>query len=166
MQPLRVHELMRECQAAIIADTALLRHAAETLVTNNLSVLIAVSSQGSISGLIPEAAIIRHLMATPGRDETVSPILSRHVESVRPEADLNSVLHLFRSSCHSVIPVVNTNGHVAGLLHRSDVVRMLLDNTSAATGPQVPRQQKPHFMDRSERTGKTEAETPTDDRPK
>ena len=97
MKPLRVQELMRKCQAAVIADTALLRQAAETLVVNNLSVLIAIGQDGSISGLIPEAAIIRHLMGTSNRSETVSPILSRHVESVRPEADLNSVLHLFRS---------------------------------------------------------------------
>ena len=163
MKPLRVQELMRECQAAVIADTALLRQAAETLVVNNLSVLIAIGQDGSISGLIPEAAIIRHLMGTSNRSETVSPILSRHVESVRPEADLNSVLHLFRSSCHSVIPGVNIDRHVVGLLHRSDVVRMLLENTTTDQNQPTGPQQKPHFMGRGERSEKVEKETPADD---
>jgi CBS-domain-containing membrane protein len=150
MKPLRVEELMRQCQAAIISETALLRHAAETLVVNNLSVLIATGDTGAMVGLIPEAAIIRHLMATPNRAETVSGILSRHIETVRPETDINCILHLFRSSCHAVVPVVNENKQVIGLLHRADVVRMLLENTVIDNDHPDKLGQKPHFLDRSE----------------
>ena len=162
MKPLRVDELMRECQTAVISESTLLRQAAETLVVNNLSVLIATSPDGALVGLVPEASIVRHLMATPNRSETVSAILSRHVETVRPDADINSVLHLFRSSCHAVIPVVDKINQVIGLLHRCDVVKMLLENTAVDNDQSGTAAKKPHFLDQSERPTPAENDVPRD----
>lgn len=158
---------MRESQAVIVADSTPLRQAAETLITSNNAVLVATNKDGTIAGLVPEAAIIRHLMATPNRNETITPILSRHVETVRPDANINSVLHLFRSSCHSVIPVVGAADQIVGLLYRSDVVRMLLEESSASDSESsVAERQKPHFLDRSEQSSGAQKSSETQKSPR
>lgn len=143
MQRLLVSELMRNCAGAIVSEDIPLRSAAEILVTNDLTVLIATDTAGTLAGVVPETAVIRRLLTTASREATIAEILSRHVESVRPEATLYSVLHLFRSACHSVIPVVDDQRQIVGLLHRHDVVRLLLSEMDDAV--ETPTSE-PHFM--------------------
>jgi CBS domain-containing protein len=159
MKPLRVSELMQDTCSAVIAETMLLRRAAEILVAGNYVVLIVEDENGHFAGIVPEAAIVRQLMSSSRRDETVAAVLSRHVETVRSGADVHSILHLFRSSCHGVIPVVDDADGIVGLLYRSDVVRMLLGQEPVSeTEPQHDRQRRPHFLDRNE--------SPAADKPK
>lgn len=148
MQQVPVSQLMRLCPAAMICQTSLVRDAAESLVVNNLTVLVVQDGDGQVVGVLPEATVIRHLMQTSLRDEVVGHLMSRHVETVRADADLNSVLHLFRSSCHSVVPIVDTDGVFVGLLNRSDVVRHLLTEGSSSVdaGEAAGERRKPHFM--------------------
>ena len=103
--------------------------------------------------MIPESAVIRELMSISSRDANVSQILSRHVESVRQDAEIGGILHLFRSSCHEVIPVLDHAGDIVGLLHRHDIVKMLLsDGAEPQTGQPsestLPGGRRPHFMNR------------------
>ncbi len=149
MQQHPVSNLMRECSFAVVPESARLRDAAELLVTHDYSVLVAEDESGKMCGVVPESAVIRELMSNANRDVTVGAILSRHVESVRADADLTSVLHLFRSSCNCVIPAVNENGQVVGLLHRRDVVRMLLSEASSESAEDSSNNgPKPHFLNR------------------
>lgn len=155
MQQVPVSDLTRQCPEAFICETALVRQAAELLVVHNLTVLIVQNTDGGVVGVLPEATIIRHLMQTTHRDEIVARLMSRHVETVRAEADLSSVLHLFRSSCHAVVPVVDGTGLYVGILHRSDVVRHLLTEInervdSSRTMPESTQGRKPHFFKRPE----------------
>lgn len=143
MQRLLVSELMRNCLEAIVSEDMPLRSAAELLVTKDLTVLIATDVTGTLSGVVPETAVIRRLLTTACREATIAEILSRHVESVRPEATVYSVLHLFRSACHSVIPVVNDQRQIEGLLHRQDVVRLLLSEMDDALESPASA---PHFL--------------------
>ncbi|APZ96309.1 HPP family protein [Fuerstiella marisgermanici] len=154
MQQQSVSDFMRESSFAIVSESIRLRDAAELLVTHNFSVLVAEDESGRMCGIVPESAVIRELMTNSDREVLVGSVLSRHVESVRSDAELTSVLHLFRSSCNSVIPVVNHDDQVVGLLHRRDIVRMLLGD--AATDAKIDAAEdlasggsKPHFMDRS-----------------
>jgi CBS domain-containing protein len=153
MQQLPVSELMRNCSHAVVSETIRLRDAAELLVTNGFSVLVVKNACGQLVGVIPESAVIRKLMATTCHDASVSQILSRHVESVRQDASIGGILHLFRSSCHEVIPVLDQAGEIVGLLHRRDIVRMLLSDAAEPTsehnsGGALPDGYKPHFMNR------------------
>ncbi|MEO1980352.1 MAG: CBS domain-containing protein, partial [Fuerstiella sp.] len=153
MQQLRVSELMRNCPQAVVSETIRLRDAAELLVTNGFSVLVARNAAGQLAGLIPESAVIRELMVTSCRDASVSQILSRHVESVRQDAKIGGILHLFRSSCHEVIPVLDHTGDIVGLLYRHDIVKMLLSEgaepqTGKASESALPGGRPPHFMNR------------------
>lgn len=162
MQQVPVSDLMRLCPAAIISQTSFVREAAESLVVNNLNVLVVQNGEGRVVGVLPEATVIRHLMQTNSRDEVVSHLMSRHVETVRSDADLNSVLHLFRSSCHSVVPIVDVSDVFVGLLHRNDVVRHLLsEGSSSLNSRDTGENRKPHFL----RRPKAEAESRKPRRP-
>ena len=146
MNRLLVRDLMRECTDALVDESIKLRDAAERLLTNDVAVLVATSEDGRISGVVAEAAIIRQLMATPDRDTNITAILSRHVETARPEAEVDSILHLFRSSCHAIVPVVGEDDQVVGIVHRADVVRMLLESSQHVADLPSEEGGKPHFL--------------------
>lgn len=148
MQQIAVSELMRICPAAVISESLRLRDAAELLVVHNLTLLVVQDSEGHITGVIPEAAVIRQLMQTSDQDELVRHTISRNVDSVRAEACLDTVLHLFRSSCNAIVPVVGEDNIVVGMLYRTDVVGYLLSDTGSIHKPNTGEQQKPHFMNR------------------
>ncbi len=155
-QTLLVSDLMRNCCGAIVSEDTRLRDAAEILVTNSLTVLIATDSSGGLVGVVPETAVIRRLLTTPSRTATICEILSRHVESVLPQTSLYSVLHLFRSACHCVIPVVDENRLIVGLVHRQDVVRLLLSEMDDVQTSAPFAAAEPHFL----KTPKTRSNQP------
>lgn len=137
-----VSNLMRSCPAVIVPDSILLRDAAERIVVDNLRLLIAVDDENKLAGIISESAVIRQLMQSSNRNEDVKQILSRHTESLRSDATLDSVLPVFRSSCNVVVPVVDAEHKVVGVMHRSDIVRHLL-----SANPSSTNERKPHFLD-------------------
>lgn len=155
MQQLPVSTLMRVCPTAVVSESTQLREAAEILVTSNSPVLIVTNSAGKMLGVVTENAVIRQLMSTPCRKQSISKIISRHVESVRKDTDLNSILHLFRSACHGIVPVVDSGDSVVGFLYRRDVVSYLLSDgeafkqTETAQKSDKDRVSKPHFMNRN-----------------
>ncbi|MEQ9406409.1 MAG: CBS domain-containing protein [Fuerstiella sp.] len=152
MQQLPVSELMRDCECEVVPDSIRLREAAEIFITRACPFLVAADEHGKICGVVQEASVIRELMANSCRDATVAPILSRHVETIRDDAELFSVLHLFRCSCHAVIPVVDEQNQVVGLLYRRDVVKLLLSDGSAETAADSGTDRStgpgPHFLER------------------
>ena len=166
---------MREVGAAAVAPNTRLRDAAEILLTSDHPMLIIADDTNSFIGVVSEAAVVRLLLTTSCESATVQPIISRHVESASVNAPLNSVMHLFRSNCHTVVPVVDSEHRITGLLHRRDVVRTLL-NESPAGKPSAAMSEDnspgnssvpdPHFGSRSPHTGKSpqpySAEQPQD----
>lgn len=126
MQQPPVSDLMRDCSSALIDESMILLEAAHRLLRQDVPVLLAVDADRRLVGMVTDSAIVRHLLTQPTADSTVSAVLSRHVESVRLDASLKTVLPMFRSACHCVIPVVDEDRTVVGLLHRSDIVPLLL----------------------------------------
>lgn len=166
MQQLPVSSLMRSCPDAVVPETTGLRNAAEILVVNDYSALVAVNEAGRMVGVVTENAVIRQLMTNPSKRQTIASIISHHAESVRFDADLNGILHLFRSSCHGIVPVIGDNETVVGLLHRRDVVSYLLSEGSASeatdNGLKSDALSKPHFMDRSKSRTNSNTQSPRD----
>ncbi len=142
MLTLRVADLMRPCDENVISVTARLRDAALVLISSPDPLLIGVDQDSRFTGIVSESAVVRALLTASSADASIEPILSRHVESARGDAMLTSVLPLFRDACHAVIPVVDADNRVLGLLHRRDVVRLLLSD-SPVEGHPVPT---PHFL--------------------
>ncbi|MEZ6123951.1 MAG: CBS domain-containing protein [Planctomycetaceae bacterium] len=153
MPSLTVSDLMRSCPSAVVAEDLPLRKAAELLLMNDLSLLIAVSEDGIPVGAVADSAVIRHLLIDSNTEQNIGCILSRHIESVSASASINSVLHLFRSSCHSIVPVVDSQSRLTGLLFRQDIVRMLLSQSDAEALQAMKRETSekpsgPHFLSR------------------
>ena len=131
MQVQQVSELMRDTGAVTLPQDTQLRDAAEILLTLEHPLLIITDDNDTFLGVVSEAAVVRLLLSTSDKTATLEPIVSRHVESALVDATLSSVMHLFRSNCHTVVPVVDSERRVVGLLHRRDVVRALLDESPA-----------------------------------
>lgn len=127
MQYPSLSELKRDCTELLVDESTTVRRAAELLLTINVSQLIVRNSSNQLTGIVAESAVIRELMNPTGA-EVIGRIQSRHVESARDTASLDAILPLFRSSCHVLVPVVNDQNKVTGVVHRSDVVRLLLSD--------------------------------------
>lgn len=145
MSRLCVSELMHPCTAATILADSTLRDAAEQVLITGLESLPVVDECGRFAGLIAQAALIRELLRCGSGDARVAPIVSRHVESARATASLDSVLPLFRSAGITMIPVVDECDCPVGLIHRQDVIRYLLEEPRAAS-PSDNRPTGPHFL--------------------
>lgn len=126
MQQRQVRDLMRIRHGHVVAESATLREVAERLIVSDCDVMAITDSQGRLTGIVYESSVVRALMSNPADSATVQSIVSRHAESVRLDACLNSVLPLFRSSANTAVPVVDDAGRVCGLLMRRDVIGCLL----------------------------------------
>jgi len=147
MQYPSLSELKRNCSDLLVDESTTVRRAAELFITMNVSQLIVRNCSNQLTGIISENTVIRELMNSGGAT-LIGAIQSRHVESARESASVDAILPLFRSSCHVILPVVNAQNEVTGVLHRSDIVRVLLSEPSSdseASQSDVPR---PHFRRR------------------
>lgn len=122
-----VRDLMLIPRTQPVSLSCTLRKAAELLLCSDSDLLPVITDEGRLAGIITESSVIRLLMTNPSTDITIESIVSRHVESVLDDAPISSVKHLFRSDCHSAIPVVTHDGKVRGLLIRRHVMNVLLD---------------------------------------
>lgn len=122
-----VRDLMLIPRTQPVSLSCTLRKAAELLLCSDSDLLPVITDEGRLAGIIAESSVIRLLMTNPSTDITIESIVSRHVESVLDDAPISSVKHLFRSDCHSAIPVVTHDGKVRGLLLRRHVMNVLLD---------------------------------------
>ncbi len=136
MQPKRVQELMWSQHAAVVSLSLTVREAAERLIVSDTDLLAVRDSQGRLAGIVMESAVVRCLLATPPAGATIEPLLIRHVDFVRHDDTVSSVLHLFRSACHTAVPVVDQHQRVCGLLLRRDIMAEML-NTAGRVAPAV-----------------------------
>lgn len=58
-------------------------------------------------------------------DLKASEIMTREVTTVAPDRQVQDLLHLFRVSGWSGVPVVGENGHVVGVVSETDILRAL-----------------------------------------
>lgn len=132
MQPRQVSDLVRQDHKTIITAETTLREAASRLIQSESDLLAVTDDSGELVGMVNESAVVRALLGSPPAGATVESIITRHVESVRNTAKLSSVMFLFRSSCHTAIPVLDGRNRVCGLLLRRDVMAdMLVEETPA-----------------------------------
>ena len=134
MQPKLVQELMWSHHAALVSVTLTVREAAERLIVSDTDLLAVRDSQGRLAGIVMESAVVRCLLANPPAGATIEPLLIGHVDCVRHDDAVSSVLHLFRSACHTAVPVVDQHQRVCGLLLRRDILSEML-NTAIRVAP-------------------------------
>lgn len=149
MSSVCVADLMHCCASATIGSESTLRDAAERVLLTGLETLPVVDADGRFAGLVAQAALIRELLSSHSPDETIAPIVSRHVESARVTAMLDAILPLFRAAGVTMIPIVDESDCPVGLVHRRDVIQYLLDDTTPATDSNLAGDQTangPYFL--------------------
>ncbi len=139
MQNPRVQELVHDQRSSVIDKAERLRDVALRFLTSDCDLFAVTDNCGRLLGVITESAVVRSLLANPAPTTTIETCVSTNVDSVRSTATLNSVLHLFRTSCHTAIPVVDPQDRVCGLLLRRDVMAAMLNDTGTTkdTAPSV-----------------------------
>ena len=131
MSPLCASQLMHSCLSATVCSDASLRDAAERILTTGLDSLPVTDDSGRFVGLIAQSVLIRELLSCGSSHAVVASIVSHHVDSARPTASLASILPLFRSAGVTMIPVIDKDDYLVGLIHRRDVIRHLLEDIPA-----------------------------------
>ena len=126
MQPRQVSDLVRQDHNTIITAETTLREAASRLILSESDLLAVTDDLGELVGVVNESAVVRALLGSPPSGATVASIITRHAESVRSIAKLSTVMFLFRSSCHTAVPVLDGRNRVCGLLLRRDVMAEML----------------------------------------
>lgn len=135
----RVQDFVRGGHRRIVSSSASLRDVALQMMTSDCDLLAVSHADGRLAGVITESSVVRALLANPHATQTIESCVTAHVESVRRAAPLSTVLHLFRSSCHTAVPVVDEDERVCGLLLRRDVMAVML-NPTAALSNDIERQ--------------------------
>jgi CBS domain-containing protein len=126
MHECKISDLIRNDDINIVPHETTLRQAAEQLLLSDCELLVVTGESGRLVGVVSESGVVRSLLSPTSNVKNLATVVSRHVESVRSDLTLNHVLHLFRSSCHSAIPVIDADDRVCGLLRRRDVMQYLL----------------------------------------
>lgn len=131
-----VHEVMTT-EPATVSPHATIKTALGLLAEQRLTALPVVSDSGEVIGVVSEADLIRELVShepgsqedpravTRSRSSTVDQVMSNHPVTVLPDADLVQAVDLLTSTTVKSLPVVDRHGRLAGVLSRSDVVRLL-----------------------------------------
>lgn len=134
-----VHEVMSTNPVTARADTPV-KEALAMLAEHRVTSLPVVNADGKIRGVVSEADLIRDLLVRDPRAHEILPtddsdvrvrtrvvddVMSTHAVTVRPDTDLVEAVDLLTSTTVKSLPVVDSHGHLLGVLSRSDVVRLL-----------------------------------------
>ena len=120
--------------AVTVTPATTIKHALELLDRHRVTSMPVVEGH-RLCGVVSEADLIRDLVAhdprsqlrpvvaAPDQPTCVADVMSRHPVTVRPDTDLAVAVALLTSATIKSVPVVDDEGHVRGVLSRSDVVR-------------------------------------------
>ncbi|MGZ5400375.1 MAG: CBS domain-containing protein [Nocardioides sp.] len=131
-----VYEVMTT-RPATVSPQATIKAALGLLAEHRVTALPVVSDTREVVGVVSEADLIRELLArdpraheiarqdSGSRSSIVEQVMSTHPVTVRPDADLVQAVDLLTSTVVKSLPVVDRAGRLAGVLSRSDVIRLL-----------------------------------------
>jgi hypothetical protein len=125
----QVWELTRYQSGMVVRGDMTIHDAAAQFIVSECDIMVVTDDHGLLLGVITEGCIVRALLSGPPEDAAIAGWIHRNVDSVRENSDLQSVLPLFRLSCHSAVPVVNQDQKVCGLLRRQDVLAEMLSSS-------------------------------------
>lgn len=114
-----------------IGDEKTLQDAVRILTANRIGVLLVLSKEAKIIGIISERDIIRVLDSNPNNwnEIKIKDVMTRQVIVVEPDDDLDYVEQIMtRNRCRHV-PVIH-NKVLVGLISIGDIVKAMLDETS------------------------------------
>lgn len=127
---MRVGELMSSPAISVEPDRPL-KEVAEIMLHHGVSTLPVVNGSGAIVGIVSETDLLRQAsrsVAPPVPEEreatTAADLMTRAVISTGPDTRFDDLVHLMVAHDVKRVPVV-ADGRLAGMVTRSDVVRVL-----------------------------------------
>ena len=131
-----VQEVMTREPTTVTADTTI-KGAAQVLATRQISALPVLDAQRRLCGVVSEADLIRNAFADDPRAHMlrsdhhggprtrfVFEVMTLDAITVRESADVAEVAELMTSMRLKSLPVVDDDGHLVGVVSRSDLVRL------------------------------------------
>jgi CBS-domain-containing membrane protein len=131
-----VREVMTS-PAITVQSVATVKDAMRLLDEHHVTALPVVDHDGRLVGIVSEADLLReavrederthlipHEHLTSGGPRAIEDVMSTLSMSVRADSDLKDAVELMTSTAVKSLPVVE-NGHVIGVVSRSDVVHVL-----------------------------------------
>jgi CBS domain-containing protein len=94
------------------------RHALDIFLSKNIASLPILDDDGKLVGIMSETDLI----LPANLDAKVREVFTRDVVSVRGDAAINKVIHLFLSRKIRCIPVVDDEMHLTGIVGRKDIL--------------------------------------------
>lgn len=131
-----VFEVMTKNPVTVRPGTSI-KEALALLADNHVTALPVATSEGKIRGVVSEADLIRELLPRDPRAHEIPPVddrrrptivedvMTTHPVTVYPETDLAEAVDLLTATTVKSVPVVDRQGHLHGVLSRSDIVRLL-----------------------------------------
>ncbi|CAI9407604.1 CBS domain-containing protein [Nocardioides sp. T2.26MG-1] len=130
-----------------VRPSTTVKEALSRLAQYGITCMPVVDGSGRLQGVVSEADLIRDIVAPDPRAQerpvsvepvfpprTVEEVYTRHPVSVRMQDDLARAVDVMTSTAVKSLPVVDDEGHLVGVVSRSDVVQVLAraDDTIAA----------------------------------
>ncbi|GAB3251323.1 CBS domain-containing protein [Nocardioides dilutus] len=132
-----VREVMTDQAVTVTRDTSV-KEALALLERHQITAAPVLDVAARIEGMVSEADLIRDLLQPdqrthewPTQEEwrdrprVVGDVMSTHPVTVAPETDLAAAVELMTTLGIKSVPVVDRHHRLAGMLSRSDVVRVL-----------------------------------------
>lgn len=88
---------------------------------------LPVVREGRLVGLVTHRDLLRSAMSRDRRSTTAGDIMTRELESVRPDTSLVRAARLMLEKKFGCLPVVEGSGRLVGIITESDFVRFAAD---------------------------------------
>lgn len=131
-----VSEVMTTSVVTVAPETSI-KQAVQVLAENGVTAVPVIDARGELVGMLSEAdVLLEAFLPDPRTHEIavelttgpaavrVSEVMSRHVITVRADADLSSAADLMVSTVAKSLPVISEN-RVVGMLSRRDLIAVL-----------------------------------------
>ena len=94
---------------------------------HHIKALPVIDNMGRIVGIVTPADFVRHDAVQPAAQASgrISQIMTRKVRVARIDRHLVDLIPLFGGSGHHHLPIVETDGRLAGIITQTDVVAAL-----------------------------------------
>lgn len=122
-------DIMRTKVVTVTADMSVM-DATELLLKNEFSGAPVLGPDGRLVGIMSELDCVKHLSHAAMNGvppQKVGDVMTRKVETVRPDATLLMLVQIFAECRFRRVPVVHADGHLLGQISRRDLMAALFD---------------------------------------
>ena len=98
---------------------------AQLMADHDIGAVPVLDSQGKVAGIVTDRDLTCRLVAKAGTSDTpVSEIMSSHIHSVEPDADIREVEAMMERFKILRIPVTDQNDRMLGFISLSDIAHL------------------------------------------